>query len=62
MAEEWRNEPRGLEGQGLVWVRCDELMSYADRWDRWGRCQGLPGQAGTRVCGPASCRSACTCV
>ncbi|KAL4429812.1 hypothetical protein ABPG77_010929 [Micractinium sp. CCAP 211/92] len=62
VAEEWRNEPRGLEGQGLVWVRCDELMSYADRWDRWGRCQGLPGQAGTRVCGPASCRSACTCV
>lgn len=56
VAEEWRNEPRGLEGQGLVWVRCDELMSYSDRWDTWGRCQGLPGEAGTRACCAACCR------
>ena len=31
VAEEWRYEPRGMEGQKLVWVDCEELMSYADK-------------------------------
>lgn len=31
VAEEWRHEPRGMEGQQLVWVDCEELMSYADK-------------------------------
>lgn len=31
VAEEWRHEPHGMEGQKLVWVDCDELMSYADK-------------------------------
>lgn len=31
VAEEWRNEPRGMEGQSLVWVECEDLMGYADK-------------------------------
>lgn len=31
VAEEWRNEPRAMEGQELVWVHCEELLSYAPK-------------------------------
>ena len=31
VAEDWRNEPQGAEGQELVWVHCDDLMSYATK-------------------------------
>ncbi|PSC69440.1 18S rRNA biogenesis RCL1, partial [Micractinium conductrix] len=30
VAEQWRYAPRSMEGQELVWVSCDDLMSYAD--------------------------------
>lgn len=31
VAEEWRHEARGAEGQELVWVGCDQLMDFADK-------------------------------